>query len=75
MDALAIPVVTSRRSRGSRSSTVAGKAVRSRIATMTSNGASRWTSAASSATWSVKTVTSALPVTGDQSALDRATSW
>ncbi len=75
MDVLAIPVVISRRNRGSRSSTVAGKAVRSRMATMTSNAVSRWTRAASSAMWSANTVTSARLVTGDQSALDRATPW
>ena len=59
--AFAIPVVTSSRSSGSRSSTRAGNGVRSRIATTASKPRSRSTSASSSATWSRNTSTSASP--------------
>ena len=57
--AFAIPVVTSSRKRGSRASRSAPNGVRSRIATSTSNGASRSASRSAPSTWSVKTVTSA----------------
>ena len=55
MDALDMPVVTSSRSRGSPPSRSASNGVRSRIATMTSNGSSALTSASVRAMCEVKT--------------------
>ena len=75
MLALRRPVVTTSRSAGSAATTRPGSGVRSRISTTASYGVRRSTSAASSATWSVKTSTSARARTGDQSAIDRATPW
>ena len=69
IDALNGPVEAIIRSRGSRSMTLRGNGVRSRITKMTSNGASRATSSSASATWSENTVTSARAVTADQSAM------
>ena len=74
-DALRMPVVISSFSAGSWSSSAAGNGVRSRMATITSYGASRRASSPPSAMWSVKTVTSARPTMPDQSALLSATSW
>ena len=73
IDAFAMPVVTSRRSRGRRSSSSASNGVRSRIATIASNGASRAASASLPATWSEKNVTSASRASHGPN--DRATSW
>jgi hypothetical protein len=75
IEALAIPVVTSSRSAGNAASTSAGNGVRSRMATTMSLRASRPTSAAGSAMWSVSTSTVCMACTADQSALASATSW
>jgi hypothetical protein len=55
MEALRIPEVTRRRSRGRRSSSARGKGVRSRIAITTSKSASRFASASGASRWSEKT--------------------
>jgi len=68
MAALPIPVVTSSRSCGSSDSRPAPKAVRSRIATMTSNGLSAAASASCRSMCSVNTVISGLPGRLSQSA-------
>jgi hypothetical protein len=73
MDALAIPVVTSSRSRGSWFSRSASKAVLSRIATITSYGPRALTSASVRPMCWAKTSISASARTPDQSALARAT--
>ncbi len=73
IDALDMPVVTSSRSRGSWPSRSASNGVRSRIATMTSNGSSALTSASVRAMCEVKTWISARSRTADQSALASAT--
>ena len=73
MDALAMPVVTSSRSRGSRASRSASNAVRSRMATMTSYGTRALTSASVRAMCWAKTSISASCRTADQSALASAT--
>ena len=74
MDAFRGPVVTSSRSRGSCANSDAGNGVRSRIATMTSNGPSRSTSARSSTTWSANARTRT-PGKLPQSAAAIATDW
>jgi hypothetical protein len=73
MDAFAGPVVTSNRRSVNRSSSCAGKGVRSRIATTTSYPASRRTSSSGSPTCSVNTSVSAS--SDAQSARDVATPW
>jgi hypothetical protein len=75
MDALPMPVVTSRRSRGSRPSRSASNGVRSRMATMTSYGSSALTSASVRAMCCAKTSIWASSRTADQSALANATCW
>ncbi len=67
-----MPVVTSSRSSGSRANTSAGNGVRSRIATMTSNGAKAAASASGRAMCSRNTVTSGCPGRLSQSALASA---
>ena len=73
IDAFAMPVVTSRRRRGSRSSSAAGNGVRSRMATIASNGASRSASGSIPSRWSWKKATSASR--SSHGANDRATRW
>ena len=73
--AFARPVVTSSFSAGSCSSTARGKGVRSRMATTTSNGASRSTRVAASATWSVKTVGAIAPARSSHGPSASATAW
>ena len=68
-----MPVVTSSLSRGSWLSRVASKKVRSRIATITSNGSRARTSASVRAMCSVNTSISASERTADQSVLARET--
>ena len=75
MDALRIPVVTSSRRWGNRSSSAAGNGVRSRIAAITVNGSSAAAAASRLPSGSLNTVTSARLVTGPQSALLSATCW
>ena len=75
IEALRMPVVTSRRRFGSRSSSSAGNGVRSRIAPITSNGARRSTSRSASPTWSWKKVSSASAANPVQSAERSATFW
>ena len=72
MAALRSPVVTSSRRSGSRSSTALGNAVRSRMATTTSQPRSRSTRSSTSATWSVNETTSRA---AGHSTIDVATSW
>jgi len=73
IDAFAMPVVTSSRSRGSWPSRSASNAVRSRIATITSYGSRALTSASVRAMCRAKTSISASSRTADQSALASAT--
>ena len=73
--ALAMPVVTSSRSVGSRRRTLAGNAVRSRMATTTSLSSSASTRSVSSAWCSVMARTLNRRRTADQSALLSATFW
>ena len=73
--AFPIPVVTSSRSRGSRSSTVAGSGVRSRITITASNGCRRRTVSSSPSVWSWKKSTSARPSSTDQSVAGPAARW
>ena len=73
MDAFDMPVVTSSRNRGSWPSRSASNAVRSRMATMTSNGSSALTSASVRPMCWAKTWISARSRTADQSALASAT--
>jgi hypothetical protein len=75
MATLRAPVVTSSFRFGSRSSTLRGKGVRSRIATTTSKGCRRRTSASSSPMWSANSTTSTGSGTRDQSAYAAATYW
>ena len=73
MAALRGPVEAMSFSRGNCSMTDRGSGVRSRMTQTTSNGRRRSTTLSASDKWSLKTMISAHPASGDQSAISNAT--
>jgi hypothetical protein len=73
MEALRKAVEAISLKRGSRSRSPRASGVRSRMTQITSNGVRRAATASGSSRWSLKIVMAARPVSGDQSAISRAT--